>query len=332
MTGLLEHSKEPGAYLRGLSSLVFKEIEATLEQIKGSRAWRRMLLEPINAQKGSGGRALLRRSFMTLSVCRSLCGRVEHALPAGAALEFFAAALDVFDDLEDQDSGDALWRKYGQAQAMNAATALLMLAQSALVRLRVRGVDELIITRAMEALASAGTTACTGQHRDLQYESVPCISEAQYFKMTGMKSGALVECACRLGAVTAGSDDYTVEALGLFGRNLGMAAQITNDVGSIRLKGSGKSDIARRKKILPVIFALGHARPEERGWLAGVYSAGNPVDVDTEQRVIQLLQRSGAVHYSLVRAELFRQKAGRALEKARLPGPVNRKIRQDLGI
>lgn len=291
-----------------------------------------MLLEPIIAQAGSSDRPVLRRSFMTLSICRSLCGQVRRALPAGAAMEFFAAALDVFDDLEDQDTSDALFRRHGQAQAMNAATALLMLAQSALVRLRLRGIDEPMITRAMEALVSAGATACAGQYRDLEYESEPFITERQYFNMTRMKSASLVECACRLGAITAGSDDHTVEALGLLGRNLGVAAQITNDAGSIRSQGSGKSDISRKKKTLPILFALEHAAPEDRDWLVGVYGGSAPVSPETEKGVVTILQRSGAVHYSLVRAELFRRKAAQALKKAKLPDSASQSIRTALGI
>ncbi len=160
-----------------------------------------MLFEAIRDQMDPRGPILLRRSFVTLVVCRSLCGQGVRALPVAAAVEFFAAALDVFDDVEDQDNESALWKKHGQAQALNGATGLLMLSQLAVTRLKLRDVDDRTVARAMETVAFAGTTACAGQHRDLQYEATPSITEATYFNMIRMKSASLVECASRLRAI-----------------------------------------------------------------------------------------------------------------------------------
>lgn len=230
----------------------------------------------------------------------------------------------MFDDLEDRDAKTALWRKHGQAQALNAATALLMLAYGAVARLRLKGVDDFTIARATETIASLGATACAGQHYDLAWESKPFVSESQYFKMIEMKSGSLMECACRMGAVVAGADEKTVDSYGLFGRNLGMAAQIMNDTESTQDRQSAKSDLIKRKKTLPVIFAFSHAEPEDRKWLTDLYGQDIPMEPREEQRVSQILQRCGAIHYSVIRAELYKQKAIQSLKA------VSDSIRQTL--
>lgn len=294
-----------------------------------------MLLEPIVAQIGSSVTPKLRRSFLTLVVCRSLGGQVETAVPAAAGIEFFAAALDVFDDVEDQDAGEALWQKYGRAQALNVANGLLSLAQLAIGRLDQAKVGSISVTRAAEAMARCGIAACAGQQFDLDWESRASVTEAEYIRMTGMKSGSLVECACCLGAILAQADETTVACLSTFGRQLGIGAQITNDARGV-VPGEGgpleKSDILRRKKTLPVIFALSRADPADRAWLNDIYSSDSPIDASTERRVTHVIEHSGAVFYSMTRAELYKQRAVLALQKARLPDSVMRSLRLALDL
>ncbi len=280
-------------------------------------------------QAGSTNAPVLRRSFLTTVICGSLGGQVSDAVPAGAAVEFFNASLDVLDDVEDQDAEDALWRKYGQAVAINAATALLMLAQLALTG-QGRATGHSRVIRGMEALAWSGARACSGQHRDLAYEEVPAISETKYFDMTAMKSASLVDCACRLGAISADVVDPMVDTFGEFGEHLGVSLQVSNDVESLGESGTAKSDIVRRKKTLPVIFALAHAVPPEREWLRELYGARSCVDPIDERRVLEILRSSGAIHYSLVQVELHRGKALSLLKKAHIPDAIIGEIRSAL--
>lgn len=315
-----------------LGGLVLGEIENVIGCLGGGRSFRRMLLRPIEAQAGSRSKPVLRRSFLSLVVCRALCGQAERAVPAAAALELFVAALDVLDDIEDGDTEYALLSANGQAQVTNAATALLMLAPLAIARSRSRGIDELTIARAMQAMAEAGTKACCGQHKDLEYEHSSSVSERNYLNMIRKKSATLVECAARLGAILAGADGPTTDSLGRFGQCLGMAAQITNDAEAIGLASSRKGDITSRKKTLPVIFAMGYAEETDRDWLADVYSSQTPMDGRTEQRILDILRRSGAVHYSTVRAELFRKRAVKALADSDIPSAARQEIRLAMGI
>ncbi len=302
-----------------------------MAQARANRSLDLLVLQAIRDQMAPAGN-VFRRSLTMLAVCRSICGQIQHALPAAAAIEFFVAALDVLDDIEDEDNEMALWKRHGRALALNASTALLMLAQLAAARLRLKSVSNVTVARAMEMIASSGAMACAGQHYDIEYESRPSISEAQYFKMIGMKSAALVECASRIGALLAGADDRQIESLGMFGRYLGIAYQIENDVDSISSQQAGKSDITKRKKTLPVVFALSNADEEARDWLASIYSAREPIGPELESKVSQLLGSCGAVHYSIIRAEMYRRKAAKVLADSGIPHGAVRSMSSALGL
>ena len=74
--------------------------------------------------------------LLPLVVCESISGHYERAIPASAALQLFMAAGEVFDDIEDADASGSLPVRYGSAIATNVATALLILAEGAIARLK----------------------------------------------------------------------------------------------------------------------------------------------------------------------------------------------------
>lgn len=85
--------------------------------------------------------------------------------------------------------------------------------------------------------------------------------------MAEAKTGALLGCACALGALYAGADDKDVEALDAFGREAGLAFQLIDDVIGIwgdpsRTGKPAGADLMVRKKSLPVVAALASGTPE----------------------------------------------------------------------
>jgi len=258
-------------------------------------------------------------SLLPLLVCEAISGDFRVALPAAAAVEFLAAAGDVIDDIEDQDYEDALWRVYGQAQAVNAATALLALARAEIRRLEQRGVAADVILRVMDTFDAAIIKACAGQYYDLVYESEIDVSEDMYFQMVASKSAPLAESACSIGAMLATDNQQIIASFSQFGRNFGIAAQIDDDIHSLMDTEGGKSDIRRRKKTLPVIYGLAHCRGSEREFLAKVYSEKTGMTPEIENQVREILARSGGIHYSLIMAEVYRQKGLKALQETGIP-------------
>ena len=115
--------------------------------------------------------------------------------------------------------------------------------------------------RACEWIGEATNRVCAGELLQTVERGNLNLSEADYLTAIEGKTAALTECCGRLGAIYSGADDERVRRLAGFGRNLGIAFQIADDV--LDLVGNeettGKTlgtDLARRKLTLPLIFLL----------------------------------------------------------------------------
>jgi geranylgeranyl pyrophosphate synthase len=252
-------------------------------------------------------------AILPLLVCEAICGETRHTAPGAAAIEFFFAAGDAFDDVEDHELEQSLVGVYGEEKALNIAVTLLMLSQRAVIRLRDQGIKPSTIVSAMEAMCSGGLRGCAGQHRDLAYEFEHDVSPETYLEMIELKSASLVEMACRVGAILSTNDLETVASYGLFGQNLGMAAQLMNDVQSIGTVHWTRSDISKKKKTLPIIFAFNHADETQRRLLDHVYDPETVVTPELQQEAAKAVIGSGGAYYSLVMAEKYKQLAVKAL-------------------
>lgn len=248
--------------------------------------------------------------LLPLTVCQSICGDFERALPVAAAFQLMLGAGDVFDDIEDADSPESLFAKRGYAISTNAATTLLILAERSISRLKEKGVEDSVVTMSYERFNAYYSLACRGQHLDLSTPRNSLVTEDCYLEILGMKSASQIECACHLGALVADADNSIIEAYSTFGRNLGMAAQITNDI----LGVTGGKDIARRKITLPAIYALTNADKKTQKELKGIYINKCEETPDIEC-IKSLLADSGAIYYATLKQELYKQKAADALSE-----------------
>jgi geranylgeranyl pyrophosphate synthase len=296
------------------AELLRDEIEALLAPLSDTAGFYDLVKEPLTkARRGLAPETMHDRPWVLLPliVCESICGHYEHALSVAAALQLLMAAGDVFDDIEDADSSESLSARYGSAMATNVATTLLILAERGIAQLRVRSVEDEITVRVMDAINSFYTTACAGQHLDLSLASGIGVLEDTYLKVTDMKSASQVECACHVGALLATASKELIDIFGRFGHNLGMAAQITNDIQGI-IRGS---DILKHKMTLPVIYALAQTDGEARNQLELAFGKqSGPVPDPTQIR--DLLFRTGAIHCATVKTEFYRLQALDILSEA----------------
>ena len=300
------------------AELLRDEIEAVLMPLADAVDLYDLVKEPLTqARRGLATEGAYDRPWplLPLIVCEVISGCYEHALPAAAALQLLVAAGDVFDDIEDADSSESLSTRYGSAIATNIATTLLILAEKAIVRLKGRDVEDYTIICIMDAVNSYYTTACAGQHLDLSLAPETAISEDMYLRVTGMKSASQVECACHIGALLANANQELVDIFATFGNNLGIAAQITNDIQGITQGG----DIVKHKITLPVIYALTHADGEARNQLESIFGRQSETVTDPTE-IRDLLFSSGAIHFATVKMEFYKQRALDFLSEAEAAG------------
>ncbi len=137
-----------------------------------------------------------------------------------------------------------------------------------------------------------------------------------YFAIIEGKTAELTAVSCRLGAHYAGADETTTEALDRYGRNLGIAFQIADDVldiwGEERLTGKSLgTDLEKQKLTLPVIRLLETADPATGGQSAECSAKPGR---NAASSSIPLLEESGALDYSWQRARWHVKEAVDALE------------------
>ena len=267
---------------------------------------------------------LIRPTFCLLS-CQAVGGNTSQILPAAAALELVHNFSLIHDDIEDASSErhhqPTVWKLWGKPQAINVGDAMFTLAHLALLRLKGRGVSEEKTIQAAQMLSQACIELCEGQYLDIAYESRLIITTEDYLDMITKKTASLLAASTSIGAYLGTEDENVVNCLCQFGKEIGLAYQIHDDVLGIwgREESTGKSasDISQRKKNLPVVYGLENSKGEDRAKLLRLYSQKSIRGEDVLE-VVRILEQLGARDYAQNSSEQYYHRALAQLEAAGL--------------
>lgn len=169
---------------------------------------------------------------------------------------------------------------------------------------------------ACRLIGRATNVVCEGEMRQINSRGRLELSEAEYLSIIDAKTAELCACCCELGAHFAGADVATRRALVDYGRNIGIAFQIVDDL--LDLEGAedvtGKSlgtDLEQLKPTLPIIRLLAQLQPGERADVETLLtsSAGR-----RRELIEPWLQRTDALDYARESAEKYAETAQAALE------------------
>jgi geranylgeranyl diphosphate synthase type I len=272
------------------------------------------------------------RPTFCLLTCESLGGDLEVALPVAVAVELVHSFSLIHDDIEDGDETrhhrPSLWAAYGRGPAMYAGVALWTRAYQTLDRAHERGLSAERTLAARKVLNGAAREMIEGQHQDLTFELRLDVTLGEYLEMIERKSAALLGASLHLGAIVAGADDEECARFAQFGREIGLAFQIRDDVLGIWGEGSatGKpvgADIARKKKTLPVVHAFQHVVGPDRDLLRSVYAKPEVSDDDIFS-VLDVLQRWNCRYFAQGLAEDYRSRAMNVLARTSIPPEARR--------
>ena len=258
---------------------------------------------------GAGGKRL--RPMLLLLTAGALGHRGPDAHQLAAVVEFIHTATLLHDDVVDE-SDLRRGRKTANAVWGNAASVLVGdFLYSRSFQLMV----ELDRLEVMRILADTTNTIAEGEVLQLLHVRNPDTDEAAYLRVIERKTAVLFAAATRLGALLAGADATTCDALHRYGMALGYAFQIADDVLDYASDAAtlGKNlgdDLAEGKATLPLIHAMQHSDAATQALLRKAIEQG---DTGALPQVLAAIHACGSLDYSRERALQYARDAEAAL-------------------
>lgn len=220
----------------------------------------------------AGGKRL--RPILCLAAAEACGGKINSALPLACALECIHTYSLVHDDLPSMDNDDlrrgrpTCHKVFGDGIAILAGDALLTIAFE--IAANARGSKRYGLREILReiAVAAGSQKLIAGQVADLEAEGHQ-INRAQLRYIHEHKTAALLTTSVRLGAMAANASPKQLQAITEFGRALGLAFQVIDDILDVtqtseQLGKSAGKDVAAKKATYPAVIGLDKSRAEAR--------------------------------------------------------------------
>jgi octaprenyl-diphosphate synthase len=239
----------------------------------------------------AGGKRI--RPLLVLLFSNALGFKGAERFELAASVEFIHTATLLHDDVVDE-SGLRRGRKTANAVFGNAASVLVGdFIYSRAFQMMV-SVNQM---KVLQVLSDATNIIAEGEVLQLMNMHDADLPVADYLKVIRYKTAKLFEASARLGAVLAGAPADLEEACADYGRSLGTAFQLIDDLldyeGSAGEMGKNVGDDLREgKPTLPLLLAMERGNPQERALIRQAIEAG---DVDRLPEVIAAVRRTGSI-------------------------------------
>ncbi|MAN47074.1 MAG: polyprenyl synthetase family protein [Alphaproteobacteria bacterium] len=315
-----------GSIVERMQTLVSEDL-AAVEALLAQRAASPVAIIPDLSGYivSAGGKRL--RPLITLIAAHAVgkANPATHAL--AAAVEFIHTATLLHDDVVDESD---LRRGKPAAKAIWGNKASILVGDF----LFARAFNLLVEANSLDILnrlATASTIIAEGEVRQLAAMQAGDLPTEDYLAIVEAKTGALFEAAAETGAMSAGGHKYA-HALATYGKNLGLAFQIIDDVldygGTTSVIGKSVGDDFRECKItLPVIIAKRRGSDEDRAFWDKAMKPETQEESDLAHAV-HLIRATGAAEATVQEAEAYAALAKSALRT--LPDTPYREALEDL--
>lgn len=275
----------------------------------------------IQGRRSTGKRI---RPMLLLLVTSSCSHDWLHAVPAAAAVELVHNFSLVHDDIQDNSptrhGRPTVWREFGIPMAINVGDALFTMANRAVLDLSDKNKAETVI-KAGRILHDTCLNLTCGQFLDMFYEKRNDLSIDDYWPMIEGKTAGLLSACTQIGAILGNANDSIVEQYRIFGRDLGLAFQVQDDLigvwGDESMTGkSAASDLLEGKNSLPILYGISQGGKFARRWTS------SRLYPDEVAEAAQMLKDEGAYDFSRREANRLTAQAYDALHKADPQGPA----------
>lgn len=260
---------------------------------------------------GAGGKRI--RPMLVLLFSSALGFRGHERFELAATVEFIHTATLLHDDVVDESS---------LRRGKKTANALFGNASSVLVGDFVysRAFQMMVSVnrmRVLEVLAEATNVIAEGEVLQLMNMHDPDITVDDYLRVIRFKTAKLFEASARLGAVLAESNSETEESCAAYGRSLGTAFQLIDDLldyegATTELGKNVGDDLREGKPTLPLLLAMERGSPSQRELLRHAVQHG---EVARLSDIVTIVKETGALEATRDAARLEANKAESCLEK-----------------
>jgi len=246
------------------------------------------LYKPIEYILSSGGKRI--RPVLTLSACNMFKESVDQAIFPALAVEVFHNFTLVHDDIMDnaeiRRGKETIHKKWNNNVGILAGDAMSILAYKLLVR-----TEKKFVVPIMEVFNNFSIGVCEGQQLDMDFESAKYVTQEEYTRMIELKTAVLLKGALQIGAIIGEAKDLDVSEIGRFGKNIGIAFQLQDDLldvyGDAKVFGKNLGgDIIANKKTILTIKAFNNAKSATLDTLSRLYQTNN---VDATQKIADVV-------------------------------------------
>ena len=246
------------------------------------------LIDPVKYILSIGGKRI--RPVLALMACNLFNDKIDEAVMPAAGIEVFHNFTLVHDDIMDQApvrrNFQTVHIKWNINQAVLSGDVMAFVANDCFLHSPPH-----CMAKVFRVFNKAAIEVCVGQQLDMDYEKAAIVSHKEYIRMIELKTSVLLAASVKIGALIGGADDKDSELLYEFGRNLGLAFQIQDDLldiyGDAKVFGKvAGGDIISNKKTFLLVKALEIATGKQLKKLKVLFSSK---EFDPETKVREVL-------------------------------------------
>ena len=248
------------------------------------------LIEPVRYILSIGGKRI--RPVLALMACNLFNDKIDDAVMPATGIEVFHNFTLVHDDIMDQApvrrNFQTVHIRWNINQAVLSGDVMAFVANDCFLQ-----TPPHCMTKVFRVFNKAAVEVCVGQQLDMDYEKAAIVSHNEYIRMIELKTSVLLAASVKIGGIIGGADDKDSGLLYEFGRNLGLAFQIQDDLldiwGDIKVFGKTKcGDIIADKKTFPYVKAIEAGNGRQVKQLKELYSGKEPDQEAKIKKVIDL--------------------------------------------
>lgn len=264
------------------------------------------LFDPIKYTLSAGGKRL--RPALVLMSCELFSGKIDKAIMPALGIEMFHNFTLLHDDIMDKSlirrNKPTVHKKWNENIAILSGDVMSILSYKYITKC-----NEDMLPSVIDLFNQTAIMVCKGQQYDMNFEALQVVTVDEYLDMIELKTSVLIAASNKLGALIGGANQADTDHMYNFGKNLGMAFQIQDDMLDVYgdLKNFGKKpcgDIIANKKTYLLVKALEIASSEQKTL---IYNQLKKKDFDPDEKINTFLSVYNELNIKNITEELIKE-------------------------